>query len=443
MPLARGSHDYLGVQMTAVEECVDDVRGRYPVSALYVMGASMGGMGAWLYAERHALDVAGISPWCGNADSAAWQGVWEPPRPAPRSPAGRAWRMVRESRALAGLGPDLRFDVMTGRGHRLPAMYEERMAWLADRRPPGSRGPKRRSVAVVPPLAFVGDLAGVPSHRAFAPLKPARFAFAPGEPSLSDNSNAECEPGDGPSKWHYPGPACVAFEHAFAVALPGRAPAHLAACADELSEVWRARCRGEVRRTTDARGFDFFGPRDDKHLRTLVALGSPDENAIVRDALDGLDVQVATGRARLFGRDFSGDDVALVMLRPRAAEDDDPRAAALVVWGSSPASYRQVWRRFAHTVDWEGDRGRWWFDYAVFDRRTSGPDTFLAVGYFDHEWRFEDSLMFEGSPELRSETPGAHWPPDGARDSEKWGIHFTQVAPTPCGSASCRLSRPW
>ncbi|MHC5054640.1 MAG: NAD(P)/FAD-dependent oxidoreductase [Planctomycetota bacterium] len=25
----------------------------------------------------------------------------------------------------------------------------------------------------------------------------------------------------------------------------------------------------------------------------------------------------------------------------------------------------------------------------------------------------------------------------------KWGIHFTQVAPTPCGSASCRLSRPW
>ncbi|MHC4253679.1 MAG: hypothetical protein ACYS9X_31570, partial [Planctomycetota bacterium] len=288
MPLARGSHDYLGVQMTAVEECVDDVRRRYPVSVLYVMGASMGGMGAWLYAERHALEVAGVSPWCGNADPAAWQGVWEPPRPAPRSPAGRAWRMVRESRApvarveqlvtsppipvymahgtadlkipvghsepmaraLADLGPDLRFDVMTGRGHRLPAMYEERMAWLADRRPPGSRGPKRRSVAVVPPLAFVGDLAGVPSHRAFAPLKPARFAFVPGEPHLSHNSNAECEPGDGPSKWHYPGPACVAFEHAFAVALPERAPAHLAACADELSEVWRARYRGEVRRTT-------------------------------------------------------------------------------------------------------------------------------------------------------------------------------------------------
>ncbi|MHC5057707.1 MAG: outer membrane protein assembly factor BamB family protein [Planctomycetota bacterium] len=33
--------------------------------------------------------------------------------------------------------------------------------------------------------------------------------------------------------------------------------------------------------------------------------------------------------------------------------------------------------------------------------------------------------------------------PRGGWNTPMWGIHFTQVAPTPCGSASCRLSRPW
>jgi len=328
MPLARGSHDYLGVQMTAVEECMDDVRRRYPVSGLYVFGTSMGGMGAWLYSQRHALDVAGISPWCGNADPAAWQGVWESPRPEPRSPAGRAWELVRASRApvaraeqlltdprmavfiahgiadtkipighaesmaraLEGLGPHLRFDVMQGLGHRLPSMYEERIAWLERRSPAGPRrlapnvppisalsgAPGRRHArAVIPPLSFVSDLSGAPRLSLVDPMR--RAVHTLDVELLREIADMPGPDSQGPTKHDYPGPACAAFENAFAVALPTDPPEHLKACADELSTVWRTRYGGEVRRCTDSDGFGFFGPRGgvDVHPRTLVALGSP------------------------------------------------------------------------------------------------------------------------------------------------------------------------
>ncbi|MBM4032464.1 MAG: hypothetical protein FJ291_11855, partial [Planctomycetes bacterium] len=144
--------------------------------------------------------------------------------------------------------------------------------------------------------------------------------------------------------------------------------------------------------------------------RTLIALGSPEENPVVKAALDGFDLAVAPGVVRLCGREFRGDDIGVILLRPGSP-------AALVVCGSTPDAYRQLWGRLGHVVHLEGDRGRWYFDYAVFDRKTCGPDSFLAVGYFDHDWRFDPKLLFEGSAGLRAKIPGSHWAtaPDGER----------------------------
>ena len=211
----------------------------------------------------------------------------------------------------------------------------------------------------------------------------------------------------GPSKWHYPGPAGLAFEHAFSIGLPPDAPEHLRQCADDLAALWKSRYGGDIRRSDRGEGFAILPPRENpRELRTLIALGSPAENPAVKAALEGLDARVEAARARLFGRDFAGEDIGLILLRPRRA---DPFSATLVVWGSTPASYRQLWARFGQRVHLEGDRGRWWFDYALFDRRTCGPESFLAVGFFDHGWRFEPSLLFEGSTELRARMTGSNW----------------------------------
>lgn len=440
MPLARGSHDYMGPQMAAVEECLADVRRRYPVSRLLVIGASMGGTGAWLFAERHVAEISGLAPWMGNADPDAWKGVWEEEERPILSPAGWACAMAQRARMpvarvgqLAGR-PDLpiyighgaddtivpvghsdsmaeklralgarnvRYDRFQGVGHGgFPVSRDERIAWLLAH-PPSA---PTELVAVIPPLTFVADMVGAPHHRVLDPLKEAKLALRGGE--WAGGENVAQAPDTRPNKWRYPGPAGSVFERPFSIALLPGAPAHLARCADELVAMWRERWGGP--------GILPVSSSPGEARRTLIALGSPEENPAVKAALDGLDVSVTPGEVRFFGHTFQGEDIGLILLRPNALE---PGAGTLIIWGSTPDAYRQLWGRFGHVVHLEGDRGRWYFDYAVFDRRTCGPESFLAVGYFDHDWRFDPKFLFEGSVELRAAIPGSHWAtaPNGDR----------------------------
>lgn len=452
-PLARGSHDYRGPQMTAVEECLADVRRRYPVSTLLVTGASMGGTGTWLFAQRHIAEVGGIAPWMGNADPDAWRGVWEGDERPVLSPAGRACELAQRARMpIARVGqlagrPDLpvyvghgaadtivpvghsdsiveklkslgarnlRYDRFEGLGHGgFPVSRDERVAWLLANPP----APPSELLAIIPPLTFVADMTGAPPHRVLDPLSEARLVIRNGQ--FAGGENVEAASDAATSKWHYPGPAGFAFENRFRIALPHSAPAHLACCADEFARLWKERWGGSgilpvfPDPVPGVTGTLPVTPRP----HTLIALGSPEENPAVKVALDSLDVAVAPGSVRFFGREFSGDDIGLILLRPNAL---DPLAATLIVWGATPAAYAQLWGRFGHVVHLEGDRGRWYFDYAIYDRKTCGPDSFLAVGWFDHDWLFDPKLLFEGSAELRASIPGSHWPTQPSGDGRVW-----------------------
>ena len=461
MPLARGSHDYMGPQMAAVEESLADVRCRYPTSRPVVLGASMGGLGAWLFAQRHAAEVDGVAPWMANADPAAWKGLWEDEERPVLSPAGRACELAQRARMpVARVGqlaarPDLpiyighgaldaivpvghgdsmaekllalgatalRYDRFEDVGHGgFPVSRNERIAWLM------ARPPARASelAAVVPPLTFVADLAGAPPHRVLDPLAEAKLVLRDGAVTGGQNVAAASELG--PSKWHYPGPAGYAFEHPFAIALPPDAPEHLSRCAEELAAAWKSRYGGSVRRTDAAAGFGAFPPELAARPRTLIAPGSREENPVVKAALEGLDVMVAEGEVRFFGHTFRGQDIGLIILRPDAQH---PWGATLAVWGATPNAYRQLWGRFGHVVHLEGDRGRWYFDYAVFDRKTCGPDSFLAVGYFGHDWGFDPRLLFEGSADLRARIPGSHWPdPQSSSSSSSSSNRLSALPP--------------
>ncbi|MBM4041862.1 MAG: hypothetical protein FJ290_25470, partial [Planctomycetes bacterium] len=394
-PLARGSHDYMGAQMAAVEECLADVRRRYPVSRLYVLGHSMGGTGTWLFAIRHVGELSGAAPWMGNADPDAWKGVWEEEERPILSPAGRACELAQRARMpvarvgqLAGrpdmplyvghgaadtivpvghsdsmaeklraLGAkNLRYDRFEGIGHGgFPVSRDEQLAWLLAH-PPSEPA---EFTAIIPPLTFVADMAGAPPHRVLDPLKEAKLIIRGGK--FADGENVEAATDAAPSKWHYPGPAGFAFESPFTIALPQGAPEHLARCADELSTTWKERWGGTVPPHT---GWKPVPPPSQNGgtgvppvapPRTLIALGSPQENPAVKAALDPPDVFVAHGVVRLCGREFRGDDIGVILLRPGSP-------AALVVCGSTPDAYRQLWGRLGHVVHLEGDRGRWYFD---------------------------------------------------------------------------------
>jgi len=448
-PVARGCHDYKGVQMTAVDECVADVRARYPVSRVFAMGMSMGGLATWFYGQRNIGEVSGLSPWAANADPAVWAELWEDEVPI-RSEAGKVCEQVQDARCpvarvgqlacrpdlpiwighgekdtvvpighgssmyekLQALGVEtLRFQRFPDHGHGIPQMRAERLAWMLAN---GSDRGAAPIVGVIPPYTFVSDVAGAPPHRVIDPRLPARIVLRGGK--IETAENAEAVKGGG--KWQYPGPAGFAFERPFAIALPAEPVDHLARCAEELTALWQRRFGGIPRRTFPEDGAP-------EGVDTLIAFGTPEENPAVRDALLGMDVRVEKGWARLFGQEFEGEDIGVILVVPAG---EGRTTATLAVWGSTPESYGQLWWRFGHSVNWEGDRGRWWFDYAVFDRRTCGRDTFLAVGFFDGRWQFDERLLFRGSDAHRKTIPGSQWaltelpPTDG-------GVWLSSLAP--------------
>jgi hypothetical protein len=394
-----------------------------------------------LLSARHISEVTALSPWAANADPAAWKGRWEDPPAPPESPAARASWMIRGSRSpidytdqlasrrdltvFAGHSDDdtivpaahtqamldalreggvetIRFEQFTGEGHHPPKMYRRRMDWMLQHAP---RSEPTTVEATIHPLRFVPVAADAPRVAVTDPLQPATVRYRNG--TWLGATNAQPFTGNGPHKSIYAGPAGNAFTDAFALCLPVQAPAHLQRAADGFSQWWQQRYGHTPRIVTADIGFGVFDDAGiDRGRRTLVVLGSPNENPAVAAALNGVDVTVAEDAVTLHGRRFVGTDVGLIYLRPDPAE---PTRATLVVWGATPAAYRQLWRRFGHAVDWEGDRGWWWFDYVVFDNRTMGPETFLAVGYFDAEWTFDEDLLFAGSAERRA-VSGRNWP---------------------------------
>ena len=407
LPLARGSHDYLGVQMSAVEECVADVTRRFPVKRLFVMGKSMGGMGAWMYAQRHATEIAGVSPWCGNAAPDAWRGVWETERTAPASPAGKAWRRVRAWRTplyhveelrtepqipiyvghgtadtkipvghsdamvkALGEGPWLRYDRFEGLPHRLPPMYQERYEWLASRAP-------------------AGDV----TRSGNAPRPP-----APGF-TTADRSGT--------------GPACAVFERRVALFMPEFPSPGQTAAANELLGLWRARFGGALN------SYSTKSPMMPNHVPLTAFVSHGPSGG--PPPFSSPNLTVGSDVVTFFGHEFRGEDVGVILRRPLGD--------GLQVLGTTDASYRQIWTRFVNDIDWEGDRGRWWFDYAIYDRRTTGADTFLAVGFYDARGRFDPGLMFRGSDEARARNPGSAWP-SPARHPASWLSQIPPVALT-------------
>ena len=152
-------------------------------------------------------------------------------------------------------------------------------------------------------------------------------------------------------------------------------------------------CRNEARRFAD--GWEYrhgrrprlvsdeqFDPREMERVNLLL-FGGPEVNGISRRIGDRLSVRLEGGGVKIAGREYRGDGVGVLFchLNPLAPD----RMIAMVA-GPTPGALYQAYDRFGLDLDRARPEGHKWFDYAVFDARTAGPESYLEVGFFDNGW---------------------------------------------------------
>jgi len=101
------------------------------------------------------------------------------------------------------------------------------------------------------------------------------------------------------------------------------------------------------------------------------------------------------------GRDsaWRGEDLGLALCYPNPAA---PGRYVVLLAGTSWRGMYQITTRFGDWFDWAACGNRSWFDFAVFDDRSHGPETMLAVGFFDERWRLASRGQWRGKKDIRA-----------------------------------------
>ncbi|MFW6189477.1 MAG: NPCBM/NEW2 domain-containing protein [Planctomycetota bacterium] len=114
--------------------------------------------------------------------------------------------------------------------------------------------------------------------------------------------------------------------------------------------------------------------------RNLLLFGGSAVNAVSARLAGDLPVR-AEGREVLVGdSSYRGSDLGYLVCYPNPL---NPERMVALVAGTTPAALYQAFQRFGLN----GVEGYKWFDYAVFDRRSAGADSFLRVGLFNSRWQ--------------------------------------------------------
>lgn len=132
----------------------------------------------------------------------------------------------------------------------------------------------------------------------------------------------------------------------------------------------------------------------------LICYGRPDQNAVVRRALEGLPVRFGEGTIGLGEEEFTGPGVGVKFCYPNPLQ---PERYLVVFAANSWQAMFQSNNRFGNWFDWSAYENRHYYDYAVYDERPHNPETFLTLGYFDQDWQLSPDYRFVGSDGLRQQ----------------------------------------
>jgi predicted esterase len=117
---------------------------------------------------------------------------------------------------------------------------------------------------------------------------------------------------------------------------------------------------------------------------SLVLFGGASVNSVSEAAAPGLPIQVLDGAIAVGPKRYEDPDAGVLFCYPSPFS---PEQMIVMAAGNTPGALYQAMDRFGLWFNWGVYDKYKWFDYAVYDARTAGPESFLEVGFFDNEWR--------------------------------------------------------
>ena len=180
---------------------------------------------------------------------------------------------------------------------------------------------------------------------------------------------------------------------------------------------------------------------DDIRLCNLILFGGPSCNSISARVASKLPVRPDGDRIIAGERSYSGDGVGMKACYPNPLQ---PRRMVVLFAANSWKGMWQMSHRFGNWFDWVPYDNRDWFDYAVFDDKTTGPETFIEFGFLDDDWRLNRKHCFLGVEEHRSRAVARRYPAHLKMPGRKT-VYLSDVMPTEINTAKGPLvfDRSW
>jgi hypothetical protein len=126
--------------------------------------------------------------------------------------------------------------------------------------------------------------------------------------------------------------------------------------------------------------------KEDIEDKNLVLFGAPHANRVTASVIGRLPVRIGDGAVTVGNKEYRGDDLGLKLVYP------NPSSRKRLVVLQAATTWKGMWQmthRFGNWFDWMPLENRDWFDFCVFDDKSSGFETFLDVGLFDEDWSLE------------------------------------------------------
>ncbi len=156
---------------------------------------------------------------------------------------------------------------------------------------------------------------------------------------------------------------------------------------------------------------------DDLAKYSFILFGGPDENFISLKFAESLPVKFADGAITLGDQTWSDSDVCVKCCSPNP---ENPERYLVVIASPGREGLFQVNNRFGAWSDW--------FDYAVYDSSTAGPDSFLSLGFFDQDWNLDPEHQWRRSAKPEAVPRFVPVVKDGSRyASEMWPASAWQI----------------
>jgi len=216
-------------------------------------------------------------------------------------------------------------------------------------------------------------------------------------------------PPEGPHKTpELEGPIQHAFMSSFIIVFgtQGKDDRAKRVCREEariLADRWNRWARGRCRVKADRE----IKPAEIQNAN-LILVGDPAVNSLIPRVMPELPIRIE-GNTIVFGdRRFEGDDLGLKLVYPNPL---NPRRYVALFSGTTWRGVYQIVGRFGNWFDWGILDGWHWSDFAVLDDHTYSPETYLAVGFFDNDWRLNPQWTVLGDEKMRLARPPRRTPP--------------------------------